>query len=326
MERSPPPNAPPTAAPLPSVDAFRSRIRLRHLHCFVAVAQAQHLGRAGEQLGLTQPAVSKTLTELEELVGARLLVRQRAGTNLTAAGMRFLRHALRILEDVDAAADSLSATDATRHERIRVGALPSIVPALLLDAVTAFRATHPEVALAVQSGMNRTLIDLLKADVLDVVIGRMDDPAAMEGLWFESLAAEPLVLAVRAGHPLADQPRPTMRDVVAWPMVVPAVGSIPRHSTESLLARHGFALPEGCLETADAYLGRLLTQQGDSVWAAPLSATRRAVAAGEMVLLPVDTQGTEEPIGLLRRSDRTLGPVAEAFAETIRRTAAAQPG
>ncbi|WP_454766093.1 LysR substrate-binding domain-containing protein [Cupriavidus campinensis] len=307
-----------------SPESFRNRIRLRHLHCFVAVAQTQHLGRAGERLGLTQPAVSKTLTELEELVGARLLVRQRAGTDLTAAGMRFLRHALRIIEDVDAAADSLAGADVPRHERIRVGALPSIVPALLLDAVSHFRAAHREVALAVQTGMNRTLIDLLKADMLDLVIGRMDDPAAMEGLWFESLGPEPLVLAVRAGHPLADNARPTLRDVLAWPLVIPAVGSIPRHSTESLLARHGATLPEGCVETADAYLGRLLTAQSDSVWAAPLSATRRAVAAGEMVLLPVDTQGTEEPIGLLRRSDRTLEPVAEAFAESIRALAASR--
>lgn len=304
------------------VDAFRSRIRLRHLHCFVAVAQAQHLGRAGERLGLTQPAVSKTLTELEDLVGTRLLVRQRAGTDLTAAGMRFLRHALRVLEDIDAAADSLVGADAARHERIRVGALPSIVPALLLDTVTQFRASHPDVGLAVQSGMNRTLIDLLKADMLDVVIGRMDDPAAMEGLWFEALVPEPLVLAVRAGHPLATAARPTMRDVLAWPLVVPAMGSIPRHSTESLLARHGFSLPDGCLETADAYLSQLVTEASDSVWAAPLSGTRRAVAAGNMVLLPLDTQGTEEPIGLLRRSDRTLEPVGEAFVDTIRRIAA----
>ncbi len=304
-------------------DAFRSRIRLRHLHCFVAVAQTQHLGRAGERLGLTQPAVSKTLTELEALVGTRLLVRQRAGTDLTAAGMRFLRHALRILEDIDAAADSLTGAGAPRHERIRLGALPSVVPALLLDAITAFRAAHPEVALAVQTGMNRTLIDLLKADVLDLVIGRMDDPAAMEGLWFESLGPEPLVFAVRAGHPLATMARPSMTEVLAWPLVIPAVGSIPRHSTESLLARHGLPLPEGCLESADAYLGRLATQQSDSVWAAPLSATRRAVAVGELVLLPIDTQGTEEPIGLLRRGDRTPGPVAEAFARQIRALSAA---
>jgi DNA-binding transcriptional LysR family regulator len=304
--------------------AFRSRIRLRHLHCFVAVAQAQHLGKAGERLGLTQPAVSKTLTELEELVGEQLLLRGRAGTEVTAAGMRFLGHAMRILEDVDAAADSVAGRDAPRRELVRIGALPSIVPALLLDAVSRFRAAYPDVALAVHSGMNRALIDLLKASELHLVIGRMDDPRVMEGLWFESLGPEPLVVAVRAGHALAAHARLTLHELLAWPWVIPAVGSIPRHSTESLLARHGLSLPPGCLETADAYLGRLITLQGDSVWIAPLSATRRAVAAGELTHLPIDTQGTEEPIGLLRRSDRQLEHVAEALADTIRSIASSR--
>lgn len=304
--------------PAVSTSLFRHRVRLRHLRCFVTVAQCRHLGRAGDRLGLTQPAISKTLTELEELVGVRLLMRLRAGTELTAAGMRFLRHALRVLEDIDAAADSVTSGELSRHEHIRIGALPSIVPAILLDTVLRFRATHPEVALSVQTGMNRTLIDLLKADVLDLVIGRMDDPVTMEGLWFESLGPEPLTLVVRAGHPLGDEARPTMADVLAWPLVVPAIGSIPRHSTESLLARHGASLPEGCLETADAYLSRLVTQQSDSVWFAPLSAARLAVEAGELTLLRIDTQGTEEPIGLLRRSDRALEAVAEVFMEGLR--------
>jgi DNA-binding transcriptional LysR family regulator len=144
----------------------------------------------------------------------------------------------------------------------------------------------------------------------------------MEGLWFESLGPEPLVLAVRAGHPLAASTRPTLLEVLGFPLIVPAHGSIPRHSTESLLARHGLALPEGCLESADAYLGRLLTASSDNVWAAPRSAVSRAAEAGELILLPIDTQGTEEPIGLLRRGDRTLGPVAEAFATMVREISA----
>jgi len=298
--------------------AFRSRVRLRHLHCFVAVAQARGLGRAAEQLGLTQPAISKTLNELEELAGTRLLIRQRSGTQLTTAGVQFFGLAMRVLDSVDAAADSLAGVTAATVERIRLGALPSIVPALLLDTVTQFRRAHPEVALVVQTGMNRELIEALKADQIDIAIARMDDPTAMAGLWFESLGPEPLVLAVRAGHPLSAAERPTMLDVLAWPLVIPAQGSIPRHSIESLLSRHGLSLPPGCLETADAYLGRLITAQGDHVWAAPLSAARRAVAEGELMLLPIDTQGTEEPIGLLRRGDRTLGPMAEALAAMAR--------
>jgi DNA-binding transcriptional LysR family regulator len=310
-------------SPPPTLEIFRNRVRLRHLYCFVAVSQTQHLGRAADRLGLTQPAVSKTLTELEELAGTRLLVRRRAGTELTTAGTRFLRHALRILADIDAAADSMAGTQALPQERIRLGALPSIVPAVLTDALLRFRAAHPGVGLAVQTGMNRNLIDQLKANVLDLVIGRMDDPVAMEGLWFESLGQDSLAFAVRADHPLAAVSRPTLVDALAWPLVIPAAGSIPRHNTESLLARHGLPLPDGCVETSDAYLGRLLARQSDSVWAAPLSAARRAVSEGDLVLLAIDTQGTEEPVGLLRHSDRTLTPMAEALAHCIR--TAAQP-
>ncbi len=325
---------------------FRSRVRLRHLQCFVTVAQSGHLGRAGERLGLTQPAVSKTLSELEALVGARLLTRQRAGTSLTADGMRFLRHALRIIEGVDAAADSLGEGGAGPVERVRIGALPSIVPALLLDAVNRFRQRHPDVGLTVRTDMNRTLIDSLKADVFDLVLGRMDDPAAMEGLWFESLGPEPLLFAVRADHPLLPAGRtdpPSARahralapaarsgiglvDALRWPLVIPAQGSIPRHNLESLLARHGLALPLGSLETSDAYLGSLVTQTTDSIWAAPTSAIKRLAAAGTLAVLPLPTQGTEEPIGLLRRADRELDASAQAFAREVRAiTGTAQGG
>ncbi|WP_029049057.1 LysR substrate-binding domain-containing protein [Cupriavidus sp. amp6] len=302
-------------------DIFRNRVRLRHLSCFVAVSQTQHLARAAERLGLTQPAVSKTLSELEELAGTRLLVRRRAGTELTTAGTRFLQHALRILADIDAAAGSVTGEAAQTHERIRLGALPSVVPAVLTDAVLRFRASFPEVGLDIRTGMNRNLIDQLKADVLDLVIGRMDDPVAMESLWFESLGPDSLVLAVRPGHALAQASRATMLDCLAWPLVIPAVGSIPRHNTESLLARHGLRLPDGCVETSDAYLGRLLAEQSDCVWAAPTSAARRALDEGGLVALPIDTLGTEEPVGLLRHKDRALTPMAEALADCVRAAA-----
>ncbi|WP_233235691.1 LysR substrate-binding domain-containing protein [Bordetella sp. LUAb4] len=334
---------------------FRSRVRLRHLQCFVTVAQTGHLGRAGTRLGLTQPAVSKTLTELEDMVGTRLLTRQRAGTSLTADGMRFLRHALRVMEGLDAAAESLEGAANDPVQCVRIGALPSIVPALLLDAVNGFRQRHPDVGLTVRTDMNRMLIDSLKADVFDLVLGRMDDPAAMEGLWFESLGPEPLLFAVRVGHPLArgsgsgsgsasassggtrsedgsDRDRDSdggrgsgsgragagLADALSWPLVVPALGSIPRHSLESLLARHGLSLPRGCLETADAYLGSLVTRTTDSVWAAPTSAIKRLAGEGALAILPIATQGTEEPIGLLRRADRALDTPAEAFARAVR--------
>lgn len=76
---------------------FSQRIRLRHLHTFVAVAQQGTLGRAAETLNLSQPALSKTLNELEQLTGARLFERGRQGAQLTLPGEQFLTHAVRVL-------------------------------------------------------------------------------------------------------------------------------------------------------------------------------------------------------------------------------------
>ena len=86
---------------------FSQRIRLRHLHTFVAVAQQGTLGRAAETLNLSQPALSKTLNELEQLTGARLFERGRQGAQLTLPGEQFLTHAVRVLDAINTAGQSL---------------------------------------------------------------------------------------------------------------------------------------------------------------------------------------------------------------------------
>ncbi len=82
---------------------FSQRIRLRHLHTFVAVAQQGTLGRAAETLNLSQPALSKTLNELEQLTGTRLFERGRLGAQLTVPGEQFLTHAVKVLDALNTA-------------------------------------------------------------------------------------------------------------------------------------------------------------------------------------------------------------------------------
>src|SRR6202167_4620547 len=103
--RPPPPPAPPPpdTRHAGATSAAPSRIRPRPLSCFVVVAQERTLARAAERLHLSQPAVSKTLTELERLAGHQLVERSRAGTQLTEAGERFLRYAVDVTRALDSA-------------------------------------------------------------------------------------------------------------------------------------------------------------------------------------------------------------------------------
>ncbi|MDQ0038229.1 DNA-binding transcriptional LysR family regulator [Variovorax boronicumulans] len=306
---------------------FIRNVQLRHLRAFVAVAQERHLARAAARLALSQPAVSKTLSELETIVGTRLVDRSQAGRRgvqgLTPAGEQLLAHALRVLEALDASAEAVAPTAGGRIERLRIGALPSVAPALLPPALARLRDHWPAAQIAVKSAANAVLLDELRAGELDLVVGRMSDPRLMAGLSFELLYTEPLVFAVRAGHPLALKPAP-VQAVLDYPLVVYGEGTIPRHNTESFLSARGLVLPTHALQTLDVGVASALVAVSDAVWITPLGAARSELAEGRLVRLRIDTAGTEEPVGLLLRSDAEASSLRVAMAALLREGAKQQ--
>jgi LysR family pca operon transcriptional activator len=231
-----------------------------------------------------------------------------------------LAHALRVLEAVDASALAIAPTTGARLQRLRIGALPSVAPALLPRALADFRGHWPHVQVIVKSAANGVLLDELRAGELDLVVGRMSDPRLMTGLNFELLHTEPLVFAARAGHPLAHA-GVSVKAVLAYPLVVYGEGTIPRYSTESFLSALGLSLPPATLQTLDVSVARGLVAISDSVWITPLGAARADIDEGRLVRLPIDTAGTEEPVGLLLRGDAEPSALRAAMAGLLREEA-----
>ncbi|WP_219213844.1 LysR substrate-binding domain-containing protein [Variovorax boronicumulans] len=310
-----------------SSERFARGVQLRHLRCLVAVAQERHLARAAERLALSQPAMSKTLAELEALAGTRLVERGEAGRRgiqrFTVAGEQLLAHALRVLEAVDAGAQALQPGAGERLERVRIGALPSVAPTLLVDALLALRQRMPALQAEVRTGANAALCDALRAGELDLVCGRMSDPQRMAGLSFEFLCAEPLAMVVRPGHPLAGLAAPSMQEVMACPLVVYSEGTVPRHHTESLLSGLGLRLPADHTQTLDLSVARALLLRSDAVWFTAAGAARDELHSGTLVRLDVATPGTEEPVGLLLRSGVELSAAQRTLAALLREGASA---
>lgn len=302
-------------------ESFRNRIRLRHIHCFLAVAQERNLGRAAERMRLTQPAISKTLSELEAIAGTRLFERNRLGAQLTAEGEKFLTHALGVLDALDAVSEAIGTEQAPQREAIQIGALPSVAPDLLPAALQIFRRHHPDAQVAIQTAANAPLLHMLKAGEVDFVLGRMADPQMMVGLSFELLYVEPLVLAVRAGHPLARESSVSLGAVAAFPLVLSPKGTIPRHNTESFLRAHGLAVPANCTETLSVSVARQIVRHSDAIWFAPAGAARGDLVDETLARLAVETKGTEEPVGLLHRSEGSLSFAAREFVRILRELA-----
>ncbi len=298
---------------------FSQRIRLRHLHTFVAVAQQGTLGRAAETLNLSQPALSKTLNELEQLTGTRLFERGRLGAQLTLVGEQFLTHAVKVLDALNTAGQALNRKEGLNSDIVRIGALPTAALGILPSVIGQFHQQQKDITLQVATMNNTMLLAGLKSGEIDIGIGRMSDPELMSGLNYELLFLESLKLVVRPGHPLL-QETVTRSRVMEWPVVVSPKGTLPRQNAETLLQSQGCKIPSGCIETLSASLSRQLTVDYDYVWFVPSGAVKDDLRRGLLAALPVPTQGAGEPIGILTRVDATLTAGTQTLLSAIRKS------
>ncbi len=298
---------------------FSQRIRLRHLHTFVAVAQQGTLGRAAETLNLSQPALSKTLNELEQLTGTRLFERGRLGAQLTLVGEQFLTHAVKVLDALNSAGQALNRKEGLNNDIVRIGALPTAALGILPTVIGQFHKQQKDITLQVATMNNTMLLAGLKSGEIDIGIGRMSDPELMSGLHYELLFLESLKLVVRPGHPLL-QETVTLSRVMEWPVVVSPKGTVPRQNAEALLQSQGCKMPAGCIETLSASLSRQLTVDFDYVWFVPSGAVKDDLRRGVLTALPIATQGAGEPIGILTRVEATLTPGSQTLLSAIRKS------
>jgi len=185
------------------------------------------------------------------------------------------------------------------------------------------RERVPALQVLVQTGANASLLDALRAGDLDLVAGRMSDPQLMTGLTFELLYTEPLAVVARPGHPLAGA-APSVQEVLGYPLVIYGEGTIPRHHTESFLSGLGLRLPVNVTQTLDLSVARALLVRSDAVWFTPIGAAADDLASGQLARLAIDTGGTEEPVGLLLRSDAEPSDARQTLVALLREAGPAQ--
>lgn len=296
------------------------RIKIRHLQALVEIVRQGSLKRAAERLYLTQPAISRTLSELEEIVGAELLTRGRGGVALTPQGELFHSHALTSLSALEQGLDSIAEARREGAMQLRVGALPSVAARVLPDIVREVATLAPQMRLAVMDGPHGYLMTRLAAGELDLVIGRLGDPETMRGLSFTQLYLEEVAVVVRPGHPILDDP--DLRRIGEWLVIFPPPGSAIRPFVERLLITGGIKLPARRVETVSGAFGRVFVAQSDAVWFSSAGVVARELADGRLAQLPIATDLTEGPVGLMTRADSPENPARQVFAHAVGRALA----
>ncbi|MCU7651114.1 pca operon transcription factor PcaQ [Pseudomonas piscis] len=293
-----------------------NRIKFRHLVGFLEMARQGSLARAADVLAVSQPAMSKTLKELETLLDTRLFERSKAGLSLTEAGRAFLRYAG---PSVQALREGVSSLRGGEHaaQAVRIGVLSTVESLLLPEVLRRLHQRHGALTLSVVTGPSAYLLSQLRVGDLDLVVGRMTESPEIQGLSFEHLYNESMTLVARPGHPLASGLLD--REAVGrYPLVLPLAGTSIRKHADSLFVQCGIAQSPQRLETLSLALGRRYTLSSDALWIAPLDAVRVDLASGELLELDLGLREPGGSVGISSNASLPL-PLAAQWAVQVLR-------
>lgn len=305
--------------PMSEIDrVLRSNLKLRHLQMLVALDQFRHLGRAAEFLSVTQPAVSKTLAEIERMFGLSLFERSTRGTVTTPAGDSVVRFARSVLADYDRTRDEIAAVASGAAGRISVGAMVVATPVLLARAVERLKAQSAQTTVLVEEGDLTRLLPKLRLGELDLFVGRLEPGYAAPDLVTEALLEEPMAVVVKPNHPLLSKRKPGWKDLAAMPCVMPPPWASLRVKLDQMFFREGLHPPVDIVESA-SFLSQLsFLQQRDAAAFMARSVAQHFQRQRVLEVLSIKVPIELPPVGLITLRGRRGTPSAERLIECLR--------
>lgn len=295
-------------------------IKLRHIRAFLDIAAEGSLSGVARLRGLTQPALSRSLAELENLLGQPLFARQGRRLLLTDAGRLFRRHAMSAVEALEAGAAALRPGEGSAAT-LDVGVLPTVAAGLFPPVALRFRALMPNVSLCVETGPNVWLLRRLREGSLDLMVGRMPAASDMADLAFEHLYEEPVVLCARAGHPGLSRPvRDLLRD---HPLVLPSPDALIRRTVDDYLATLDLAGLRPAFETVSLAFGRGILMGSDALWFISRGVIAQEIARGDLVTIETGARFLSGAIGMTSRRSGQAAPGLDLLRQLAREGAGA---
>lgn len=305
----------------PSPERFAAIAAPASLKALLAVAAQASESRAAETLGLSQPAVHRSLRVLEDACGAALYVKSARGTRLTDSGEALLRRVKLAVAELRAMEAEIAAWRGQVRGRIVVGALPLSVHLVLPRAVAALRQRHAEIEITVVDGTYEALTDQLRSADVDIVVGALR-PTPPAEVAQETLFQDDLAVVARPGHPCLGRGTATLAELLQWPWVVPLAATPARAALERVFREDGLAPPRDQLQATSAQFTRTIVAHTDHLALASRGQAREDEQAGILRIVPVAMSSTSRRIGICLRDDGEPSPDLLALIGALRDVAA----
>ncbi|SDM53563.1 LysR family transcriptional regulator [Polaromonas sp. JS666] len=295
-----------------SIPQLLNRLRMRQVALILAVGEHGTLRKASAELGMTQPAATKMIQELESALGQRLFERVGRGQKLTPAGASVLRYFRGMRGSVESMTRELAELEQGGSGRVSVGSIMAPSPNLLTQAIIALKKAYPLLSVDVTMDTSDRLFELLREGVLDVAIGRIRDEHRADYA-FTPLENEALALVAGVKHPLAKKKTVKFADLLGYGWILQPHGSPMREVLEQEFRMLQAPSPKGLIETASILTTTNLIAETDMVGVMPESIAGTYARHGLLVILPCFIRHKMEAFGSITRKDRPLSEAARFF-------------
>ncbi|GGQ40904.1 DNA-binding transcriptional LysR family regulator [Actinomadura coerulea] len=302
-----------------AIDLLNGRLKLRHLVLVVAVADHGSVLRAAEHLRLAQPAVTRSLREVEGLLGVELFTRGPRGMTPTMFGDAFVEHARAVLAELRRAGERISGLADGEVGTVTIGTLLAGSSVLLPRAIAALKRDRPGVTVIVQEATFDAQVPRLLDGEIDLILGRLNPIGDLRGLRQITLYGEPVRLVARQGHPARSVAGLGLADLLAYPWVLPLEQTALRSELEQVFRAAGLEPPGNLVECTSVLTVRTLVRDTDMIAALPELVAR---ADAEIAPLPVPLETVRRQVGVTLPARRAPTPSARLMLEHLRRAAA----
>lgn len=292
-------------------------VSLRQLRVFLAVAQLRNFSRAGQEVGLTQPAVSRAIHELESQLGLKLLDRTTREVALTEAGRALALKLARVLDELDQSLAEVRDLGRLRRGKVRVASSPTLSAYLMPACIAACVREEPDIQLLLLDRIQQDVLTSVRAGEVD--FGVVIEPSADDDLHSEPIMRDPFVLVVPQGHRLARKAAVPWSALDGEPLVLLDHASGSRRLIDEALARHGAQCPVA-QELGHPTTVFQMVVAGLGISVMPALGLPPGGLAGLQVR-PL-TPTVERAIVLVHRRNRQPSPLALRVWELVRATAA----
>lgn len=295
QERAESPDLPPGAPA-----RWLRRLRLRQVQLLQELARSRSLTAAAASLGMTQPAVSQQLADVEAALGVTLFERAK-GLRPTAYGEAALRWAAQTLASAQRLDEELAAMRSGASGLVRIGVMLVAAVELMPRVVARLAREDTTLRLVLHEDIMEGLWTRICGAELDLIVGRLDERVRASPLPHETLFEDKHCIAVRPGHPLARRRRPGWPETLQHPWVLPPENTALRRALTATFLAHGLPAPPPRVESNSLTVTQAILRSSDCVGVMSGSAGRRAQADGLLRTLPLELAGQELPVGAVWR-------------------------